>query len=672
MKIEQGVLQYIYRDKPHSIFFKLEEDQSFPGITLKASIKKLSKGFRIIIDLQSDEAIQIKEAALLGHSRYDKDDLVNCNGFQSWTDSREFTVKEKMKKLFWPARLRNVHYFGEYHFYNYSKRKGKLHSYNYCYIRSSKDSFRFSGSLSEDEGYTIYEINTKKHTFNITKDCTGLVVKSKINLFDIINLFGNEDEVFSEYFKTMNVNPPKAPYCTGWTSWYNYYTNISEEIILQNLEAFKEKNIPIDTFQIDDGYQTAVGDWLSIKSSFPNGMGHIAKEIKKCGYKAGLWLAPFVCEINSKIFEDHKNWLLYDENGKPVPAGWNHNWSGNFYCLDIYNKEFLAYLKEVFNTVLKDWKFDMVKLDFLYGAAQVPRRGKTRGMIMADAWKLLRQLVGKKTILGCGTPMGQAFGNTEYCRIGSDVALKWEDKLLNKINYRERVSTINSLNSTIGRYGLNKKAFLNDPDVFILRKENNKLNENQKFTLFILNNIFGGLIFTSDNINTYSEAMMNLYSSSFPFKEKDNLTYNKDGDFYKIKFNVGKNLYIVYGNLTGKKRKVILDKGNFYYYDHKKDKSEFFNSYKEIEIFPYQTVCLLQLEEKPTTIAGSTGHLFPGSEIESVTIRGNKINIKIHGHCRNKNRVFIRVSNNESYSINDNDALVEEIFENVFIASAII
>ena len=39
---------------------------------------------------------------------------------------------------------------------------------------------------------------------------------------------------------------------------------ITEEIILENLNHFTRHDIKIDTFQIDDGYQNAVGDWLVI------------------------------------------------------------------------------------------------------------------------------------------------------------------------------------------------------------------------------------------------------------------------------------------------------------------------------------------------------------------------------------------------------------------------
>lgn len=69
----------------------------------------------------------------------------------------------------------------------------------------------------------------------------------------------------------------------------------------------------------------------------------------------------------------------------------------------------------------------MVKLDFLFAAAMIPQRGKSRGEIMTDAMEFLREVVGpNKIILGCGVPLGPSWRKVDYCRIGSDVAPWWE------------------------------------------------------------------------------------------------------------------------------------------------------------------------------------------------------------------------------------------------------
>ncbi|MBQ1432352.1 MAG: alpha-galactosidase, partial [Ruminococcus sp.] len=94
---------------------------------------------------------------------------------------------------------------------------------------------------------------------------------------------------------------------TGYPSWYRHYQDINEEKLSSDLEALNGGDI----FQIDDGWQTAVGDWLSVdKQKFPEGMKVIADRIREKGYIPGIWMAPFVCEKDSVMFAEHPDWLL--------------------------------------------------------------------------------------------------------------------------------------------------------------------------------------------------------------------------------------------------------------------------------------------------------------------------------------------------------------------------
>ena len=304
---------------------------------------------------------------------------------------------------------------------------------------------------------------------------------------------------------------------SGYTSWYNHYENISEQIIRDNLEAMDCLSVKADIFQIDDGFESAVGDWLEVDPvKFPNGMKAASEAIHSKGLLAGLWLAPFVCETKSRIYREHPGWLRRDQDGNPVKCGCN--WSG-FYALDLYNPEVTAYLKQVFDTVLNDWGFDMVKLDFLFAADRVSTAERTRGQQMCEAMDLLRQLCGDKLILGCGVPLMSAFGKVDFCRIGCDVSLDWDDKPYMRLLHRERVSTKNTICNTIYRRGLNGRAFLNDPDVFLLRDENTRLTPSQKDLLATVNGLFGSLWFTSDNYRQYDSQKLNTYKQVLSLKD---------------------------------------------------------------------------------------------------------------------------------------------------------
>lgn len=470
------------------------------------------------------------------------------NGYQTWTDSREFTLDETIKNLS-PVLRPIMSMYGDYSFFKYSR--GKLRSHTYTYIRLSDDEINLLGSLSEKSGYTVFEYSKASGSLTVKKDCEGLGLSanSQYKVFDLISLCGSEAEVFDEYFKAAGIDKPKAEPCIGWTSWYYYYTAVREADILENLNAFYDKMLPIDIFQIDDGYQNAVGDWLLINDKFPNGMDSLAAKIHEKGYKAGLWLAPIICEKRSELYRKHPDWVS-------CRAGINPGWSGIFYALDFYNEGVRDYLRKVFDTVLNIWNYDMVKLDFLYAACLPKRHDKTRGQVMCEFMEFLREISGNKIILGCGAVLGSSFGLVDYCRVSSDVALKWEDDMLKRLHYRERVSTINALTSTIGRHHLSGRAFYNDPDVFILRDGNNKLTPNQRYTLFIVNAVLGGLVFTSDNVKNYTARQLELFKSLYELKNAQ-VKKVTQGELLTVDFECSDRKSLLISNLNGTDKETV-------------------------------------------------------------------------------------------------------------------
>ena len=442
------------------------------------------------------------------------------NGYQSWTDSHEHTVGEKEPAISpFASGMVEKYYldrYGDSLFTMKGTAAGQFHGFTYCYFRDGV-TYRFVGSLSERSGFTVFYYNADAGQMSIEKDCAGVKISGEWNAFDLVELTGGEDQVFDTYFEKMNIAKPKGRPMTGYTSWYNHYQNISAQIISDNLEHVHEMGQSFDVFQIDDGYQTYVGDWLNVqKDKFPDGLEPIVDQIHEYGMKAGLWLSPFVCEKKSRCFRKHPDWLVRDVNGEPFCGG--SNWS-TFYALDLSNEEVREYLREVFHQVLDVWGFDLVKLDFLYAVCMLPTEYKTRGQIMCEAMDFLREVIGDKLILGCGVPLGPAFGKVDYCRIGSDVGLNWDGSPKERLLHRERVSTKNTIGNTIYRRQLNGRAFWNDPDVYLLRDDNIRLSAKQKEMLAQVNGLFGGLLFTSDDVGTYDEEKRALQQSLSALRE---------------------------------------------------------------------------------------------------------------------------------------------------------
>ena len=442
---------------------------------------------------------------------FEKHDMLYLNGYQSWTDSRERGVKDRMHSLDRvPKKVVqkfSLDRYGDNRFVRYSHARGQQHGFTYGYVRRGEE-FTLFGSLAEESGFTVLRFDTQGNRIILEKDCAGHHFAGDYTVFDLVILHGTEDEVFDEYFRLLGVAPAKGKRLTGYTSWYNLYENISEESIAADLKGFAGSKTLPDVFQIDDGYENAVGDWLVQNERFPHGMKAAADAIREAGMMPGIWLAPFAAEKKSILVKEHPDWLLRDENGEPQMGGCN--WSG-FYGLDIYNPEVRAYLKEVFDTVVRDWGYRLLKLDFLYAACLIPRRDKTRAQVMYDGMRFLRELAGDALILGCGVPLAPAFGMVDYCRIGCDMTLNWLGDRIMRPLHREVPSTRNTLLNTVYRRHLDGRAWRNDPDVFLLRDDNMKLSEKQRETLASVNALFGGVLFTSDNVGAYDEGKRAVY-----------------------------------------------------------------------------------------------------------------------------------------------------------------
>lgn len=448
---------------------------------------------------------------------YPQDSRFFANGFQSWTDTKEFAKNELMadegivgKGLFGKSPF-GMNLVGNYTFVEQSKECGVFHSISFAYVRNEK-SIDFFGSLNDRTGYTIIYADMNKNTLRFSKDVEGITISEPYELLDLYFDNGGYDEVFDRYFAKMNVKPLTDKKIKGYTSWYNYYQKINEKIILRDLEAISEKTDKVNTFQIDDGYQTSVGDWLSInKTKFPNGMKPIVEKIHAKGWQAGLWLAPFGAQKGSKLASEHSDWLVKGKNGKPIMVG--ANWGG-FYAIDIDNTDARAYIKNVFDTVLNDWGFDLVKLDFLYATAVVPLHNKTRGQLAYESIDFLRECVGNKQILGCGVQQMPCFGKVEYMRIGADMDLGWKHKFFRNLTHREDVSTPNAIHNSVYRRCLNNRAFLCDPDVFLLRRSNIKFTFEQQKVLAKFIKLFGSVLFMSDNVDEYNDEQMAVFNDT--------------------------------------------------------------------------------------------------------------------------------------------------------------
>lgn len=299
--------------------------------------------------------------------------------------------------------------------------------------------------------------------------------------------------------------PEESP--VGWCSWYHFYTKISEPIIQQNLKTIvdQQETLPIQLVQIDDGFESQIGDWFTFKPEFPNGVAPLAAEISREGLLPGLWLAPFILHPKAEVIKLHPDWLLRKANGKPAKAG--YVWGAITEALDLTVPEALDYACRVVKTASKEWGYPYLKLDFLYAAAvecQYRDRTLTRAQVLRKGMEAIREAVGPEvTLLGCGAPLGSVLGLVEANRIGADVSGSWLPDFggIQFIfqNEPSMPSARNSIRNILTRANLHQHWWINDPDCLLVRADT-KLSLAEVQSLASVISLTGGSLLVSDDL----------------------------------------------------------------------------------------------------------------------------------------------------------------------------
>jgi alpha-galactosidase len=213
-----------------------------------------------------------------------------------------------------------------------------------------------------------------------------------------------------------------GPPIAGWESWYHYGLRIDADAFLANtglLRARFGESRAFDVAQLDDGWQVGHGAWEP-NDKFPADLGELTAAVHDRGARAGLWLAPFMVERDGPgVGTEHPDWCLRHESGQPLRDR-HGKWA-----LDASHPDALEWLAAL-GVRVREWGFDMVKLDFLYLGAQEAGRHDAR----VTGTEALRRGLGAFVdglgdtvyVLGCGMPMLPALGICHGNRVGPDLA----------------------------------------------------------------------------------------------------------------------------------------------------------------------------------------------------------------------------------------------------------
>ncbi|MEF1304244.1 alpha-galactosidase, partial [Vibrio owensii] len=131
-------------------------------------------------------------------------------------------------------------------------------------------------------------------------------------------LYKQYSEMLAEHHPIRNGVTQDAP--IGWCSWYAYYADVTENNVLENVECMQESLAELEWVLLDDGYQAFMGDWLTPSDKFSGGVKELIHNIRAKGKKPAIWMAPFIAQPESEIFQKHPDWFVRHEDGSLLKA----------------------------------------------------------------------------------------------------------------------------------------------------------------------------------------------------------------------------------------------------------------------------------------------------------------------------------------------------------------
>lgn len=311
-------------------------------------------------------------------------------------------------------------------------------------------------------------IHVRESSLQIVVDAEGLTLgpgeEWQLEEFTVFS-GGDRAALLDGVAASLNRNHPPLRAATppsGWCSWYCFGPRVTAPQVLDNLDRIA-KDIPgLKYIQIDDGYQPAMGDWLETGAAFGGDVQGVLKKIRERGFEPAIWVAPFIAERGSRLFQQHPDWFVKDAGGLPLPAdrvtfgGWRR---GPWFAVDGTHPGAQAHLERVFQTLRTEWGCTYFKLDANFwgaihgGRFHDPRA--TRIEAYRRGMEAVRRGAGDAFLLGCNHPIWASAGLIHGSRSANDIKRTWD-----------RVAT--TARQNLSRNWQNGRLWWNDPDAVVL------------------------------------------------------------------------------------------------------------------------------------------------------------------------------------------------------------
>jgi alpha-galactosidase len=320
----------------------------------------------------------------------------------------------------------------------------------------------------------------------------------------------NREKLLTELAERLVQNHPpvrgKTP-PTGWCSWYCFGPSVTAQQVLDNLDFIATNAPGLKYIQIDDGYQPAMGDWLETGTAFGGNVQAVLKQIRARGFEPAIWVAPFIAEEKSHVFQQHPEWFVKGDDSQPLRSdkvtfgGWRR---GPWYVLDGTHPEVQKHFQDFFGTMRREWGCTYFKLDANFWGAIHGGRFYDPNATRIEAYRRGMQAIlraaGDSFILGCNHPIWPSLGLIHGSRSSNDIKRSWD-----------RIVT--TARQNLLRNWQNGRLWWNDPDAVVLTGDLPD-NEFQFHATAIYAS--GGMLLSGDDLTTISQPRLAMLKKLLP------------------------------------------------------------------------------------------------------------------------------------------------------------
>lgn len=396
--------------------------------------------------------------------------------------------------------------------------------------------YRFMGEI--ELRYDRKQMGGKIRDFGLINTCRDYVLgtNEKCSSETIyLNFCGDVHENHMHYAemtgKTMNAKCLEHP-PFGWCSWHYRFFDINEEVVLKNAEfaASRKDVFPVmrggfSYVQVDYGWQKYIGSNEVDTSRFPRGMKYVADRIHALGLKAGIWIAPFWIDEGCGLHKTNPDYLLHDEDGNLIRIGRGFK-DMPYYRLDVSNPGAVEYVIGRIDQIINEWGYDMIKMDFLELATELPFPEEKKIRFFDPSLPSLEHFrnacsaiqnyvesLNKDIFMSpCGSPAMFLTGIFRSNYVAEDAVVK-----LSPDSWDEHAGVKAFVRSWATKYYLNNRVWTNNCESVIL-------DERRPFNEALINAtaaaLTGGLYFTGDELPKLPGERLKIYSRILPlYKE---------------------------------------------------------------------------------------------------------------------------------------------------------